>query len=104
MSSNEDILGLYPETLVIGSGVTAQITPMPGQIHAVLKWGAGGSLVIIGTTTSTFGSSFMTARQYVLGTTEVFNFSGIRGNMYLLAVGATVTCYICRGRTSGFGT
>jgi hypothetical protein len=96
-----DVLSLYPQTLVIGSGVTAQITRMPGQHSAVLKWGSGGTLWIIGVTTMAQGSSFMSNRQYLVGVSESVNIN-CRANLYLMATGATVTCYVLRGLSSGY--
>lgn len=89
----------YPEKLVIGAGITAEIPVLAGQNAALIKWAGGGSLLIVGQSLPT-GSTYAAAQEYLMGTNEV-QFSNIMGSIYLMASGSTVTCYLLRYRTSG---
>lgn len=97
---SEDIHSLYPETLVIGTNVTALVSPLPGQIACTVKYGSGGTLYFAGATLAS-GSSFATAQLYPLGAAEIFSFDSA-GYFKLRAEGATVTCYMVRSRSAGF--
>jgi len=99
MNSNEDVRGQFPETLVLGTGITAIIAPIAYQTGILLKYGSGGTLSIIGPTYSfqgSFqGSTFATAKSYLLGTTEILSLSS-KGAITLIATGATTTVYMLR--------
>lgn len=95
----DDVFSHYPEKLVIGSGVTAEIPVIPGQNAALIKWASGGSLVIVGQSLSG-GCSYAVANEYLMGTNEI-QFANMSGNIYLMASGSTVTCYLLRYRSAG---
>ena len=91
--------GVFPETIVLGTGVTALINPIQGQNGLVLKYGSGGTLWIKGvSTTVTYGTTYATAVQYPLGTTEALSLN-LSGSIYLQATGATTTAYLLRTRS-----
>lgn len=100
-SSGTDIQTLYPETLIIPSGASTLISPIAGQMSVVLKYGTGGSLSISNVSDSA-GSSLASAQLYIMGTSEILSMDTV-GGFYLTATGATVTCYLLRGRSSGTG-
>lgn len=95
----DDVGSHYPEKLVIGAGITAEIPVLAGQNAALIKYYSGGSLLIVGHSLPT-GSTYAVGQEYLLGTNEV-QFSNIMGSIYLMASGATVTCYLLRYRTTG---
>ena len=99
-SSNDDILSLLTEQLVIGASIAATIPAVPYQVACQVKYGSGGTLFIIGGTfavgPSIYGSTFTTAFKSIVGTNEAFS-ANLRGAITLGAEGATVTCYLVRG-------
>lgn len=111
-SSRDDVGSVYPELLAIPAGVTAIISPIPGQLGAILKYVSGGSLVIlrnpeyvipgasniVGTTT--VGSTFSMANTYVLGANEIINLSANQ-QLYLFATGTTSVANLLRLRSDG---
>lgn len=99
-SPRDDIANVLAEKLVIGTGVTCHIQVIPGQNAAALKYGGGGTLVILGTS-SVFGCTFAVANQYVVGTAEVCNLN-LMGGINIIAFGVTTTAFLLRGRTVGF--
>ena len=99
MSTRDEVGSHYPEKLVIPPAVTVEIPVIAGQNAALIKYGSGGSLLIVGHSLPT-GSTYAVSQEYLMGTNEV-QFSNIMGSIYLLATGATVTCYLLRYRTSG---
>lgn len=112
MARSDDLTWLYPETLVIGTSIVAQILPLPGQAAAILKWGSGGSLQVQGQTLAfgasngtqstaeqlATGSTYASAQVYLVGTSEILNLN-MQGILTLSAIGSTVTCYLLRGLT-----
>lgn len=88
------------ETLVIGSGVTAVINPVAGQLAVQIRYGTGGSLSLLGSTYSVNGvvqgSTFATAQNYLFGNPDSLAIN-CTGAFTLYATGATVTAYIIRG-------
>lgn len=109
-SSREDVGSVYPETLAIPAGVTCILSPIPGQLGAILKYVSGGSLVIlrnpeffgnsnmIGTTT--VGSTFAINNLYTMGANEVMNLAASQF-LYITATGATCVASILRLRSDG---
>lgn len=109
-TSRSDVGSVYPETLAIPSGTTCILSPIAGQLGAILKYVSGGSLVIlrnpewfgssqlIGTTT--IGSTFAINNTYVVGTNEVINLSANQ-QLYLIATGSTCVASILRLRSNG---
>lgn len=109
-SSRDDVGSLYPELLAIPAGVTAIISPIPGQLGGILKYVSGGSLVLlrnpewfgssqfIGTTT--IGTTFSTANTYLVGTNEVISLSANQ-TLYLIATGSTCVANLLRLRSDG---
>jgi len=95
----DEIFSHYPEKIVIGAGITAEIPVIPGQNAALVKWASGGSLLIVGQSL-TGGSTYAVENTYLLGTSEV-QFSNISGSIFLMASGSTTTCYLLRYRTAG---
>lgn len=109
MIRSQDIKSIYPETLVIASGVNTVITPLPGQIDVTIKYHSGGTAFISGSTFfygpsigfTAYGCSFATAQQYLLSAGEIFKFQGT-GEFRLSISGATTTLYMARGVGAGF--
>lgn len=109
-SSREDVGSVYPELLAIPAGTTCVLSPIPGQVGAILKYVSGGSLVIlrnpewfgssqlIGTTT--VGSTFATANTYTVTANEIINLSANQ-TMFLIATGSTCVANILRLRSNG---
>lgn len=95
----DEIFSHFPEKLVIGAGITAEIPVIAGQNAALIKWASGGSLLIMGQSLSG-GSSYAVSNEYLMGSNEV-QFANMSGSIYLMASGSTVTCYLLRYRTSG---
>lgn len=89
MSGNDRsaVYGLFSETLALPSGVTALIPKLPTQIGVIFKYQSGGSLSIVGASSS-FGSTFATSNSYLVGTGEVINLA-LSGDLYLIATGST---------------
>ncbi len=100
-SSGTDLATLYPETIHISPGASTLILPLAGQMSVLLKYGSGGSLSITNISDSA-GSSLAVAQLYLLGTSEILSFDTVSA-FYLSATGATVVCYMLRGRSSGTG-
>jgi hypothetical protein len=100
----DDVFRLFPETLVIGSGITAIIPAVPFQNGIALKYGEGGSLVILGNTlvlnNIPYGSTYAASKGYLMGTTEIFS-ADLCGPLALFAGGATTTCYLTRTLSAG---
>lgn len=63
MAARDDVGSHYPEKLVIGAGITAEIPVLAGQNAALIKWASGGSLLIVGQSLPT-GSTFINANHY----------------------------------------
>lgn len=116
MSREADVLGFTNAVLTVQPGATLAllVTPVPGQVSTVLKYGAGGSLEIVGAppplsninspgTTVWAGSSLVTLQGtgYLLGTAEALSWDG-SSRFYLIATGATATAYLLRGLSSGY--
>lgn len=97
---SEDIFSLYPETIVLGTSLSCTVSALPGQLACTLKYGSGGTLYFLGTSSS-IGCSFATAQKYPIGLTEVFSFDSA-GQFRVGAEGATTTFYLVRGRSMGF--
>lgn len=98
-SGNSDsVFSSYPETLAIPAGTTAVISALPGQINAILKWGSGGTLIIVGASLAV-GSTFSIAQEYIVGTAEAVSMD-LRGSVSLLASGTTSVCYLLRSRSA----
>lgn len=97
---SDDIFSVYPETLVIGPSLTALVTALPGQISVTLKYGSGGTLWFLGSS-MTGGCTFASTQQYLIGGSEIFNMAN-SGQFRLGTTGATVICYLARGRTASF--
>ena len=100
MSRTDDIFSVYPETLVIGASISCTVTPLPGQCSVTLKYGTGGTLWFLGTSSS-IGCSFASAQAYLIGGSEIFSMAN-SGSFRLGANGATTTVYVARGRTQGY--
>lgn len=99
--NSNDVFSFYPEQLAIPAGTTAVIAPIPGQVSGLLKWSAGGSLLIhLGTATSSYGSTFSIANNYIVGSNELVSVD-LRGPLYLGATGSTCVCYLLRARSAG---
>lgn len=103
MARADDVYGLYPETLVVGTGVTCAISSMPGQMACILKWVSGGSLIVFGASLST-GCTFATNNQYIVGTSEILNLAAMSGKFFVTASGSTCTFSMLRGRSEGFAS
>lgn len=103
----QDVASFYPELLALPSGVTAVISPIPGQVGFILKYVSGGSLSLlpnpaVASGYSTVGSSFAVGASnlYTLGTNEILSVSGNQF-LYLLATGSTCVANILRLRSAG---
>ncbi len=85
-----------------GSSGALYVTPVPGEIFTRLKYGAGGSLEIVGAsaginTTGGGQTGVATAGTgYLFGTTETVEFRGA-ARYFLVATGATATCFFIKG-------
>lgn len=95
----DDIGSCYPEQLVIGPGIQCDVVQMAGQNAITLKWLAGGSLLIIGTSLAG-GCSFASANQYIMATSEILSMD-LMGSVSLLASGITTTVSVLRYKTPG---
>jgi hypothetical protein len=98
-SDRDSVYSTYSEQLALPAGVTAAIPAMRGQIGAILKYVSGGSLSVVGASTS-FGSTFAIGSLYTLGTTEVLNIS-MSGTLFLQGGGSTCVAQILRLRSAG---
>ena len=99
MSDRLSVYAEYPEQLALPSGVTAPILAISGQVGVILKYVSGGSLSIIGASSS-IGSTYATGQLYTLGTGEILNISQ-SGTLFLQASGATCVAQILRLRGAG---
>lgn len=100
MGRETDIFSLYPEQITMASGVTNIFKPLPGQIAATVKYGAGGTLYFLGTSSS-IGNSFATLNKYPIGANEIFNFD-CAGSFSVGTESATTIFYVLRSRSAGF--
>lgn len=106
-SSYDSIFSLGTTIITITPGATNAVllTPVAGQLSTLLKYGAGGSLEIIGVTGGqTLSAADLVAQQgghYLMGTSEILSLAGpVR--CYLMAEGASPTIVrIIRGLSQG---
>lgn len=89
MGREQDVTGIGSTRLTLGLSTVFGITNIPGLLTNTLKYFSGGSLEI-------GGSNLTWGGGYMLGTSEVFNFSTV-GTFYLCATGATVVAMLARG-------
>lgn len=113
--TQDDINGLVGVKQFVPPGATLAvlISPQSGETGQLLKYFTGGSLEIVQAPISNAGSqtvgqtwagASLVALQgtgYLLGTSEVVSISG-PARFYLMATGATVTCYLLKGLTAGY--
>lgn len=105
MSRESDIQRLYPQTIVIPSGVTAAvlINPQPYASGTVLQYVSGGTCWILGATFGLTASGASLLNTFNGGTAIAMLMSGLALNLdgsplfYLGATGATVTVQIIGG-------
>lgn len=95
MAREDDIHGITCGVVVVGLSSILGITACPGQVATSMRYGAGGSLEI-GGSGHTWGAG------YLFGTSEVKDFNDA-GTFFVSARGATVTFYIMRGLSAGYG-
>lgn len=95
-ASHDEGFGVMAERLTIGSGLTAVISPIPGQNGFRLRYVSGGSLAIFGMSTSS-GCSFATSNLYTMTTTEVLDLK-VSGPVTLFCAGVTTICDLLRTR------
>lgn len=89
---NTKILG--GTQLVIGLSAVVEVSSEAYVNGWTFKKFTGGSLTIVGATTSTVGSG------YVVGDSESINIDG-PAKFFLSAVGATVTVHLLQSKSSG---
>jgi len=91
------------ETLAIPAGTNATLSPVPGQIAVQLKYLAGGSLALVGSTFAVsgvvYGSTFAINNNYIFGTSEILRFDA-KGVIVLAATGVTTTVGVIRSLSS----
>ncbi len=92
---------LYPETIVIPTGASVLISPIPGQLVSHVRYGTGGSLSITNISDAA-GSSLSAGVAYLFQDNEILSLNMV-SSFYLSATGATVTAYLLRGRSPGTG-
>lgn len=94
MSQRDDVNSLVGLKVLLGPSQIFGVTVVPGLNSTTVKYFSGGSLEI-------GGASLTWGAGYLLGTNEIVNIPS-NGNFYLAVTGATVTCYILKGRSNGF--
>ena len=94
MSQRDELFGFEGKRIEIGLSSIIGVTVVAGQAAAILKYFSGGSLEI-------GGLSLTWGQGYIMDTKEVVSFQ-TSGTFFLAATGATVTCMMFRGKTSGF--
>lgn len=106
-SSNDGVYGLGTTAITVGLGATlaVYVSEIAGENSILIKYGAGGTLWLIGTGASgaTLALTDLAANfgsHYLVGTSEALSFDG-PCRFYLAAVGATTTVYKMIGKTQG---
>ncbi len=105
MAREADIHGFGATNIAIPTNAPFLIPEEAGQVSGTLKLLSGSSLEIcgvpIGVTYTGTSLTSLPGKGYLLGTSEVFNYSG-PARYYLAATGATAVCSIIRGYGPGF--
>lgn len=100
MSDRSFIYSAYTEIFHLPAATTLVISALPGQNAGVIKHIAGGSLAIVGGTT-TLGTSYAVGNYYPMSTNETLNLD-LSGPVVLVATGSTCVFSLLRGRSPGF--
>ena len=113
--TQDDINGLVGVKQIVPPGATLAvlIAPQNGETGQLIKYFTGGSLEIVQAPVShsggeTIGLTWtgpslvnLLGTGYLMGAGEVVSVSG-PARYYLMATGATVTCYLLKGLTAGY--
>lgn len=116
--TQSDINGVkgIKQIVPVGATVAVLISPLDGETGSLIKYFTGGSLEIVQAPVrhDTYGQSSLigltwagaslVALQgtgYLFGSSEVVSVDG-PARYYLMATGATVTCYLLKGLTAGY--
>ena len=105
MSTQDQVysLGATKVIVPVGATVSVLVTPQAYESSTVIRYGTGGSLELVGIPVgaSTLTGASLVAAQgnaYLFGSSEVLSIGGA-ARYYLMATGATVTCYLLKGLT-----
>lgn len=111
MAREQDIGRILCETIAVPPGATAAafFPSTAGFYGMAIKYLSGGSLSLVGASTSlngftasaVTGSTYATASAYLMGTSEVVNVNHFVGDFYLQATGSTAVAALIRQYTQG---
>ena len=92
--TRDEVFSLVAERVTLAPNTLRGITVVPGLNSIVVKYGAGGTLEI-------GGSSLTVGNGYVIGSGEAVNIQ-VSNTFYLICSGVTTTAFLLRGRSEGF--
>lgn len=112
MARESDIHAFGVTKIIVPPGATlaVYVSQTAGEVASVLKYLTGGSMEIqpapldssgMGTTWAGASLVPLIGNGYLMGTSEALSISG-PARYYIMATGATVTCNLLRGKSSGF--
>lgn len=105
MRSEDAVCALGVTNIIVPPGLTlgVLVSPMPGQVAALLKNNVGSTLQVIGVAAGSTltAAQLSTANGYFLGASEIFQIDGPASFYIATATGTTHVASLVAGKSAG---